>query len=83
MNHLYHDINIIYLNTYNKDRQWNLSVHDVDYESFDSMFWIEVRRVKKSQFDAVQMMLECYISRKVDHAKFSSTWQLLQSCTSS
>ncbi len=29
------------------------SVHDVDYESFDSMFWIEVRRVKRSQFNAI------------------------------
>ncbi len=57
------------------DRQWDSSVYDVNYESFDSMFWIEVRRVKKSQFDAIWTMLECCMSEKVDHAEFSSTQQ--------
>jgi len=28
--------------------QWDSSVHDVDYKSFDFMFWIEVKRVKRS-----------------------------------
>ncbi len=37
--------------------------------------WIEVRRVKRSQFDAIQTMLECCVSRKVDHAEFSPTRQ--------
>ncbi len=36
---------------------------------------IEVRRVKKSQFNAIQMMLECCISEKVNRAEFSSTRQ--------
>ena len=35
------------------DRWRDSSVHDVDYKSFDSMFWIKVRRVKRSQFNAV------------------------------
>ncbi len=59
------------------DWQRDSSVRDVDYESFDSMFWIEVRRVKRSQFDAVWTMLECCVSRKVDHAEFSPTRQHL------
>ena len=34
--------------------QWDSSVHDVDYESFDSiLFQIEVRRVKRSQFNTI------------------------------
>ncbi len=37
--------------------------------------WIEVRRVKRSQFNAIQTMLECCVSEKVDHAEFSSTRQ--------
>ncbi len=34
--------------------------------------WIEVRRVKRSQFDAVQMMLERYVIRKVIMQSFHS-----------
>ncbi len=37
--------------------------------------WIEVRRIKRSQFDAIQMMLKRCMSEKVDHAEFSSTRQ--------
>ncbi len=36
---------------------------------------IKVRRVKRSQFDAIQTMLECCVSRKVDRAEFSPTRQ--------
>ncbi len=54
------------------DQQRDLSVHDVDYESFDSMFWIKVRRVKRSQFNAVQMMLERCMIRKVIMQSFHS-----------
>ncbi len=36
---------------------------------------IEVRRVKRFQFDAIQTMLECCVSRKVDRAEFSPTQQ--------
>ncbi len=35
------------------DRWRDSSVYDVNYKSFDSMFWIKVRRVKRSQFNAV------------------------------
>ena len=56
-----------------EDWQRDSSVHDVDYKSFNSiLFWIEVRRVKKSQFNAVQMMLECCVIRKVIMQSFHS-----------
>ncbi len=46
--------------------QRDSSVRDVDYEPFDSiLFRIEVRRVKRSQFDAVWTMLERCVIRKV------------------
>jgi len=34
--------------------------------------WIEVKRVKRSQFNAVQTMLECYVIRKVIMQSFHS-----------
>ena len=64
-------------NNFLMSQWWDSSVHDVDYESFDSMFWIKVRRVKRSQFDAIQTMLECCMNRKVNHAEFSSMRQHL------
>ncbi len=37
--------------------------------------WIEVRRVKRFQFNAIWTMLECCVSEKVNRAEFSPTRQ--------
>ncbi len=44
--------------------QRDSSVRGADYEPFDSILRIEVRRVKRSQFDAVRTMLERCVVRK-------------------
>ncbi len=54
------------------NQQWDSSVHDVDYESFDSILRIEVKRIKRSQFNAVQMILERCVIRKVIMQSFHS-----------
>ncbi len=65
-------ISLIFFN-FSIDWQWDSSVRDVNYESFDSiLFRIEVRRVKRSQFDAVRMMLERCVIRKVIMQSFHS-----------
>ncbi len=59
------------------DWQQDSSVCDVDYESFDSILQIEVRRVKRFQFNTVQMMLEHCVIRKVIIQSFHSCNNIL------
>ncbi len=66
---------------YYYDWQRDSSVHDVNYESFDSiLFWIEVKRVKRFQFNAVWMMLEHCMIRKVIMQSFHSCDNILSNC---